>query len=287
MAEHYRQWHQSAASGPASTAEPGASRPRRSAAVPAKELNEFNPLAESLSRLTNIQAPANSGQLLSTVISAAPDGTGGRRRGQSAEPALYREALVSELVVWTASFPALDMLEEAVIQLSEASDELRHYHDRLTLDPNFVCLNFWSSGFPGKSRWRCKHQVMPEELPAVYQAMLEEQRLLTTAPARWNPSASRWSNIISWRWHRAPAARPAPGQRRRANPAYHREYVNYLFDAGTGSSRLRSLLMNAISPPTAPIILSSVSPLTRVSRCSRSRKWPLAANCRVLRWRFR
>jgi hypothetical protein len=30
----------------------------------------------------------------------------------------------------------LDMLEEAAIQLSEASDELRHYHDRLDLDPN-------------------------------------------------------------------------------------------------------------------------------------------------------
>ncbi|VEC81530.1 DNA repair protein RecN [Raoultella ornithinolytica] len=30
----------------------------------------------------------------------------------------------------------LDMLEEAAIQLSEASDELRHYNDRLDLDPN-------------------------------------------------------------------------------------------------------------------------------------------------------
>jgi DNA repair protein RecN (Recombination protein N) len=28
------------------------------------------------------------------------------------------------------------MLEEASIQLSEATDELRHYHDRLDLDPN-------------------------------------------------------------------------------------------------------------------------------------------------------
>ncbi len=30
----------------------------------------------------------------------------------------------------------LDMLEEATIQLTEASDELRHYCERLDLDPN-------------------------------------------------------------------------------------------------------------------------------------------------------
>ena len=30
----------------------------------------------------------------------------------------------------------LDMLEEASIQISEASDELRHYADRMDLDPN-------------------------------------------------------------------------------------------------------------------------------------------------------
>ena len=103
------------------------------------------------------------------------------------------------------------MLEEAAIQLSEASDELRHYHDRLDLDPNRLFeLEQRISRQIALAR---KHQVMPEELPAVYQAMLEEQRLLD-APARWNPSASRWSNIISWRWRpRAscmPCVRPAP-----------------------------------------------------------------------------
>ncbi len=46
----------------------------------------------------------------------------------------------------------LDMLEEAAIQLSEASDELRHYHDRL-ISIRTVCLNL-SNGFPDKSRWR-------------------------------------------------------------------------------------------------------------------------------------
>ena len=74
---------------------------------------------------------------------------------------------------------------------------MRHYHDRLDLDPNRLFeLEQRISRQIALAR---KHQVMPEELPAVYQAMLEEQRLLDAAPARWNPSA-RWSNIISWRW---------------------------------------------------------------------------------------
>jgi DNA repair protein RecN (Recombination protein N) len=45
--------------------------------------------------------------------------------------------LVTELVGMDSKLSGvLDMLEEAAIQLSEASDELRHYSDRLDLDPN-------------------------------------------------------------------------------------------------------------------------------------------------------
>lgn len=85
--------------------------------------------------------------------------------------------LVSELVGMDSKLSGvLDMLEEAAIQLSEASDELRHYHDRLDLDPNRLFeLEQRISRQIALAR---KHQVMPEELPAVYQAMLEEQRLL-------------------------------------------------------------------------------------------------------------
>ncbi|SQC86306.1 DNA repair protein RecN [Klebsiella pneumoniae] len=46
----------------------------------------------------------------------------------------------------------LDMLEEAAIQLSEASDELRHYMT-VWISIRTVCLNL-SNGFPDKSRWR-------------------------------------------------------------------------------------------------------------------------------------
>jgi DNA repair ATPase RecN len=45
--------------------------------------------------------------------------------------------MVTELAGMDASLSGvLTMLEEAAIQVSEASDELRHYCDRLDLDPN-------------------------------------------------------------------------------------------------------------------------------------------------------
>ncbi|MBN0948469.1 hypothetical protein JTL57_33365, partial [Pseudomonas aeruginosa] len=49
---------------------------------------------------------------------------------------LSRDEALGEFRNWSGFGGVLDMLEEAAIQLSEASDELRHYHDRLDLDPN-------------------------------------------------------------------------------------------------------------------------------------------------------
>jgi DNA repair protein RecN (Recombination protein N) len=70
----------------------------------------------------------------------------------------------------------LDMLEEAAIQISEASDELRHYCERLDLDPNRLFeLEQRISRQISLAR---KHHVTPEELPGYYQSLLEEQQQL-------------------------------------------------------------------------------------------------------------
>lgn len=142
-----------------------------------KELNEFNPLPGEFEQIDEeYKRLANSGQLLSTcqhALTVLADGEEANLQSQ-----LYTaKQLVSELVGMDSKLSGvLDMLEEAAIQLSEASDELRHYHDRLDLDPNRLFeLEQRISRQIALAR---KHQVMPEELPAVYQAMLEEQRLL-------------------------------------------------------------------------------------------------------------
>ncbi len=141
-----------------------------------KELNEFNPLPGEFEQIDE-EYKRGQQRPAAQHLPARPYGTGGRRRGQSAEPALYREAAGQRAGGHgQQAFRRLDMLEEAAIQLSEASDELRHYHDRLDLDPNRLFeLEQRISRQIALAR---KHQVMPEELPAVYQAMLEEQRLL-------------------------------------------------------------------------------------------------------------
>ncbi|UMX62479.1 DNA repair protein RecN [Klebsiella pneumoniae] len=182
MAEHYRQWHQSCRELTGSISSRARERAARADLLQyrLKELNEFNPLPGEIRadrRAKSTSAWLTGGPALQH-LPARPYGTGGRRRGQSAEPALYREAAgPASWWAWTSKLSGvLDMLEEAAIQLSEASDELRHYHDRLDLDPNRLFeLEQRISRQIALAR---KHQVMPEELPAVYQAMLEEQRLL-------------------------------------------------------------------------------------------------------------
>ncbi len=195
-----------------------------------KELNEFNPLPGEFEQIDEeYKRLANSGQLLSTcqhALTVLADGEEANLQSQ-----LYTaKQLVSELVGMDSKLSGvLDMLEEAAIQLSEASDELRHYHDRLDLDPNRLFeLEQRISRQIALAR---KHQVMPEELPAVYQAMLEEQRLLDDSAGSLESLSQQVveHHQLALETARA-AACPAPGQRRRADPAYHRKYA-LTFDA--------------------------------------------------------
>jgi DNA repair ATPase RecN len=73
---------------------------------------------------------------------------------------------------------------------------------------------------------------MPEELPAVYQAMLEEQRLLDDSAGSLESLSQQ---VVEHHQLALETARQlhAPGQRRRADPAYHREYA-LTFDAARG-----------------------------------------------------
>lgn len=71
----------------------------------------------------------------------------------------------------------LDMLEEASIQISEASDELRHCADHMDLDPNR--LHELEQRLSRQISLARKHHVAPEELPNLHQQLLDEQQLLS------------------------------------------------------------------------------------------------------------
>lgn len=142
-----------------------------------KELNEFHPQPGEFEQIDEeYKRLANSGQLLSTsqhALSLLADGEEANLQSQ-----LYTaRQLVGELAGMDASLSGvLDMLEEAAIQLSEASDELRHYCDKLDLDPNRLFeLEQRISKQISLAR---KHHVSPEALPQFHQSLLDEQQQL-------------------------------------------------------------------------------------------------------------
>ena len=167
-----------------------------------KELNEFNPQPGEFEQIDEeYKRLANSGQLLTTsqnALALMADGEDANLQSQ-----LYTaKQLVSELIGMDSKLSGvLDMLEEATIQIAvlsissfcfsafsarrsclrlpmirRASDELRHYCDRLDLDPNRLFeLEQRISKQISLAR---KHHVSPEALPQYYQSLLEEQQQL-------------------------------------------------------------------------------------------------------------
>ncbi|TLV05262.1 DNA repair protein RecN [Klebsiella indica] len=178
MDEHYRQWHQSCRD-LAQHQQQSQERAARADLLQyqLKELNEFNPLAGEFEQIDEeYKRLANSGQLLTTcqhALTVLADS-----EEANLQNLLYTaKQLVSELTGMDSKLSGvLDMLDEASIQLSEATDELRHYHDRLDLDPNR--LFELEQRISRQITLARKHQISPEELPAFYQSLLEEQRLL-------------------------------------------------------------------------------------------------------------
>ncbi|WP_142502441.1 DNA repair protein RecN [Klebsiella sp. 2680] len=178
MDEHYRQWHQSCRD-LAQHQQQSQERAARADLLQyqLKELNEFNPLAGEFEQIDEeYKRLANSGQLLTTCQHALMVLADSEEA--NLQNLLYTaKQLVSELTGMDSKLSGvLNMLEEASIQLSEATDELRHYHDRLDLDPNR--LFELEQRISRQITLARKHQISPEELPAFYQSLLEEQRLL-------------------------------------------------------------------------------------------------------------
>ena len=178
MAEHYRLWHQSCRE-LAQHQQQSQDRAARAELLQyqLKELNEFNPQAGEYEQIDEeYKRLANSGQLLTTsqhALAILADGEEANLQSQ-----LYAaKQLVTELAGMDSKLSGLlDMLEDAGIQLTEASDELRHYCDRLDMDPNRLFeLEQRISRQISLAR---KHHVSPEALPQFHQSLLDEQQQL-------------------------------------------------------------------------------------------------------------
>ena len=64
------------------------------------------------------------------------------------------------------------MINDAVVQLEEANNDLRHYHDRLELDPQ--AFSMIEERYSQAIQLAKKHQVAPEQLPDYHQQLALE-----------------------------------------------------------------------------------------------------------------
>ncbi|WP_161985769.1 DNA repair protein RecN [Ewingella americana] len=142
-----------------------------------KELNEFSPQAGEYEQIDEeYKRLANSGQLLSLSQSALyllADSD-----DQNIVSLLYTaKNQLAELAELDSKINDLiTMLDDASIQISEASDELRHYSERLEMDPNR--LFELEQRLSRQLSLAKKHHVSAEDLPELHRQLLEEQQVL-------------------------------------------------------------------------------------------------------------
>lgn len=142
-----------------------------------KELNEFAPQAGEYEQIDEeYKRLANSGQLLSLSQNALYLLADGEE--QNIISLLYsaRNQLTELAELDSKMNDLIVMLDDASIQVSEASDELRHYSERLDMDPNR--LFELEQRLSRQMNLARKHHVSAEDLPELHRQLLEEQREL-------------------------------------------------------------------------------------------------------------
>lgn len=142
-----------------------------------KELNEFAPQAGEYEQIDEeYKRLANSGQLLSLSQNALYLLADGEE--QNIISLLYsaRNQLTELAELDSKMNDLIVMLDDASIQVSEASDELRHYSERLDMDPNR--LFELEQRLSRQMNLARKHHVSAEDLPELHRQLLEEQQEL-------------------------------------------------------------------------------------------------------------
>ncbi|PBI82053.1 DNA repair protein RecN [Rahnella victoriana] len=142
-----------------------------------KELNEFAPQAGEYEQIDEeYKRLANSGQLLSLSQNALYLLADGEEHNIVSLLYSARHQLAELAELDSKMNDLIVMLDDASIQVSEASDELRHYSERLEMDPNR--LFELEQRLSRQMNLARKHHVSAEELPELHRQLLEEQQAL-------------------------------------------------------------------------------------------------------------
>lgn len=103
------------------------------------------------------------------------------------------------------------IINESIIQLEEANNDLRHYHDRLELDPE--TFSMIEERYSQAVQLSKKHHVSPEQLPEFHQQLSTELASITGDETR---LASLIEEIEQTRTHYLDAARQLSVSRQKA-----------------------------------------------------------------------
>ncbi|CAJ0993815.1 DNA repair protein RecN [Sodalis praecaptivus] len=192
MAAAYRQWHQSCLD-LASLRQQAAERDARRELLQyqLKELNDFAPVAEEYEQIDQeYKRLANSGQLITATQQTLELLSEGEETNLLSQLHTARHVM-SELVTVDPSLSeVMALLEDAAIQLTEASSELRHYGDRIDLDPGR--LHELEQRLSRQISLARKHHVQPEALAQHHQQLLQEQ----AAMAQYDASAGALAEAV-------------------------------------------------------------------------------------------
>lgn len=142
-----------------------------------KELREFLPHPGEYEQMdAEYKRLSNSGQLLTLSLQAVQ--LLSENEEQNIVSMLHSvKHQVGELAAMDDKLAGvLSLLEDATIQLGEASDELRHYSEQTELDPNR--LYELEQRLSRQLALARKHHVAPETLAEFHQRLEEEQRQL-------------------------------------------------------------------------------------------------------------
>lgn len=142
-----------------------------------KELNDFAPVAGEYEQIDReYKRLANSGQLVTATQQTLELLSEGEEANLLSQLHAARHVM-SELVTLDPSLSdVMALLEDATIQLTEASNELRHYGDRIDLDHGR--LHELEQRLSRQISLARKHHVKLEALAQHHQQLLQEQEAM-------------------------------------------------------------------------------------------------------------
>lgn len=181
MRDAYNHWHKSCRHLAALTQQKNDRAARRELLdYQLQELNKFAPVEDEYQQIDEeYKQLASSGQRI--TLSQQIVHLVSESEEASLQSLVYQsQQLLQELVSLDDRLaPVQGMMDNAAILLSEMSDELRHYHEAIDLDPNRLQgLEQRLSRYVSLAR---KHHVTPETLYSTHQQLLDEYSQLENA----------------------------------------------------------------------------------------------------------